>query len=194
MVLPSDKGHNELLIDQLIQIGRVKQRAEAQAARRAADEQAAGARDEAHAALDPDDPWVQPIDEASDIGMVETLRAEFAATFADKPDDDPRKKWLGVLLDLKQAEVKRRGTQAAAGEARDTRAQAGPDSAPGTPEQWAAALREKLAQAGASNPDAFTALRGEIGEALAKKVIPARMASELHQEVAAKFRARRNAA
>jgi hypothetical protein len=111
MILPGERGQDELLLGQLFRIGNAKLEAE----RRAAAQRAAQVREQALKALGPDDAWVEPIDSLADLGAWEKLHASFLETFASKPDD-PRTKALAVLFDLKRADLQQAGAgrQAAA--------------------------------------------------------------------------------
>jgi hypothetical protein len=103
VILANERGQEEQLLDQIVRIGKAKLQAE----QRAAEERASQAREQALAALGPDDSWLMPISNLATLADEEALRAEFMDAFGSKPDDDPRKKALLALLNLKRADLSR---------------------------------------------------------------------------------------
>lgn len=189
VILPDERGQDQLLFDQLVQIGKAKQQAE----QRAAAERADRAREQALKALDPDDSWLIPVSTLTTLADEETLRDDFLKTFGSKPDSDPRKKALLTLLDLKRAELRRAQAGTAPGKTAAPAPGAPATSPPAvTPEEFVRQFRERLAATG-NDPDEFGARRDEINKALAARIIPARVVSELHEEVTVKARSMRGA-
>jgi hypothetical protein len=137
------------------------------------------ARTKARQGLDENDSWLDAIAAIADKDDADRVRAEMTESFGSTPPSDPRLMGVREALGERVREI----TAPAVTEKGAPPAQAARPAAVArlSEDEWVPAFLATLGES--AGDDALGARREEINQALAGKVIGARVASELHQAV-----------